>query len=183
MDLKSKCPCCGTEFTVRVEFPAKQEPVKTPVKTLGVVIGFIVYTDGSCIGNPGPGGWAYKVSTDGWDESAGWGSGKIELSTNNRMEVIAAIKALENILKWELELMVKRQFSIQVYSDSRYLVNTMNGEFRLKSNLELWKDLSNLVDALEKRGMVDIKWTYASEESMTGIKECHKRAYSEANRM
>ena len=51
-----------------------------------------IYTDGSCEGNPGPGGWAALILLDGKKKEI---SGGEKLTTNNRMELTAAIKALE----------------------------------------------------------------------------------------
>jgi ribonuclease HI len=72
---------------------------------------FIVYTDGACSGNPGPGGWAYLVEyTDGKvDESYGF----CESTTNNRMEMQAAISALEKL---------PPNSHVKLFSDSKLLV-------------------------------------------------------------
>ena len=51
-----------------------------------------VYTDGSCLGNPGPGGWAYII-----DDFIGRGGAKV--TTNNAMEMTAVIKALEKCIE------------------------------------------------------------------------------------
>lgn len=82
----------------------------------------IIYTDGACSGNPGPGGWGailmYKEK-------------KLELSgyeahtTNNRMELLAPIQALSRL---------KEPCAVKVYSDSAYLVNAFN-----KHWLENWQ--------------------------------------------
>ena len=68
-----------------------------------------IYTDGACSGNPGPGGWGYVIIRDG-DITSSFGS---ELSTtNNRMELMAAIKALE---------VIQANDSICLFTDSTYL--------------------------------------------------------------
>ena len=68
-----------------------------------------IYTDGACSGNPGPGGWGYVIIRDG-DITSSFGS---ELSTtNNRMELMAAIKALE---------VIHVNDSICLFTDSTYL--------------------------------------------------------------
>ena len=68
-----------------------------------------IYTDGACSGNPGPGGWGYVIIKDG-DVTSSFGS---ELSTtNNRMELMAAIKALE---------VIQVNDSISLFTDSTYL--------------------------------------------------------------
>ena len=52
-----------------------------------------IYTDGACSGNPGPGGWGYVILNDGKLSSS---SGSEKMTTNNRMELMAAIKPLKN---------------------------------------------------------------------------------------
>ena len=69
-----------------------------------------IYTDGACLGNPGPGGWAFIIK---------YGSGKIKeisgsekYTTNNKMELTAAIKAIKYF---------KKKIIINIYTDSKYL--------------------------------------------------------------
>ena len=57
-----------------------------------------IYTDGACVGNPGPGGWAAIILTEGNKKEIFGGE---KLTTNNRMELIAAIKALEYCVEKE----------------------------------------------------------------------------------
>ena len=72
----------------------------------------IAYTDGACSGNPGPGGWAWATSRDEHD------SGNESPSTNQRMEIMAAWKAVENFADSHL--------SIEIVSDSTYVVKCFN---------------------------------------------------------
>jgi ribonuclease HI len=69
----------------------------------------IVYTDGACYGNPGPGGWAALVNNNGAERMF---SGGHRETTNNRMELTAALKALQNIPDAK---------EVAVYTDSEYL--------------------------------------------------------------
>lgn len=71
----------------------------------------VIYTDGGAIGNPGPGGYGSVVrcGSEEREFSAGY-----RLTTNNRMELLAAIVALESLAKPQ---------AVQLYSDSKYLVN------------------------------------------------------------
>lgn len=73
-----------------------------------------IYTDGACSGNPGPGGWGYIAveDKDGWLEKA---SGGEKDTTNNRMELMAAIEGLESFLHGKPE-------SITVVTDSKYVL-------------------------------------------------------------
>jgi ribonuclease HI len=68
-----------------------------------------IYTDGACKGNPGPGGWAAILEYDGSEKII---SGHDPRTTNNRMELTAALKALQAL---------KRPCRIQLYTDSEYL--------------------------------------------------------------
>ena len=68
-----------------------------------------IYTDGACSGNPGPGGWGVLIEID--NENIELSGGDRE-TTNNRMELMAAIKALEEINK---------DYEITLYTDSNYV--------------------------------------------------------------
>jgi ribonuclease HI len=75
-----------------------------------------VYTDGACSGNPGPGGWG-AVLHYGDRTKELWG-GEAEPTTNNRMELMAAIKALEGLT---------RRSTVALHTDSSYLRNGITG--------------------------------------------------------
>lgn len=81
-----------------------------------------IFTDGSCLGNPGPGGWAALLRFGGHSLEL---SGGAAPTTNNRMELLAAIKGLEAL---------KRPCPVVLYSDSRYLCDAVN-----KKWLEAWQ--------------------------------------------
>jgi ribonuclease HI len=68
-----------------------------------------IYTDGACRGNPGPGGWAAVLSVDGREKEI---AGAEALTTNNRMELTAVIRALESL---------RRPVSARVFTDSQYV--------------------------------------------------------------
>ena len=86
-----------------------------------------LYTDGACSGNPGPGGYGTVLI---------FGKHRSELSagykrtTNNRMEILAAIAGLDAL---------NRPCRVKVFSDSRYLVDSMNGNWPLKWKARAWK--------------------------------------------
>ena len=92
-----------------------------------------IYVDGACVGNPGPGGWA-AIIVDGAKrrELKGWE----ENTTNNRMEIMAAIKGLEQ---------TPTGSHVTIHSDSQYLVSTMTQNWRRRANIELWHKLDELV--------------------------------------
>ena len=106
----------------------------------------VIYTDGACSGNPGPGGWGTILMYKGIKKEI---SGNMKDTTNNIMEITAVIEGLKQL---------KKQSEVQKYSDSSYVVNafkqgwiynwikkgwkTASGE-NVK-NKELWQELYNL---------------------------------------
>jgi len=112
-----------------------------------------IYTDGACRGNPGPGGWGAILVTEGREKEL-WG-GEL-LTTNNRMELTAAIRGLEAL---------KRRCSVAVYTDSQYVRNGIRewlaqwkargwktADKKAVKNQDLWEALDRLV------GGHDIEW-------------------------
>ena len=101
-----------------------------------------IYTDGSCSGNPGPGGWAAIVVDNGSRRRL---HGREEHTTNNRMEMLAVIKGLEA---------VPESSKVTVLSDSQYVVNTMTRNWKRNVNKDLW-------DALDSEaGKRIVKWEW-----------------------
>ena len=113
----------------------------------------VVYTDGACKGNPGPGGWGAWLR---------WGEHERELfggepnTTNNRMELTAVIEALGSL---------KRRAPVAIYTDSEYVKNGMTtwihgwkkrgwltADKKPVKNIELWQKLDALV------GQHDVQW-------------------------
>ena len=93
-----------------------------------------IYTDGSCQGNPGgPGGWAAIIEQGGQKREL---SGHEDNTTNNRMEVTAAIKGLEATPEGS---------DVTIHSDSQYLVNTMTRNWKRNANQDLWAAMDALV--------------------------------------
>ena len=115
-----------------------------------------IYTDGACRGNPGHGGWGAILVYQGHEKEL---SGGEELTTNNRMELVAAISALE---------MLKEPCEVTLYSDSKYMIDSITKgwvySWRSKGwkkadkspalNPDLWEKLIGL---LEKH-TVDFVW-------------------------
>ena len=115
-----------------------------------------IYTDGACSGNPGPGGWG-AVIFDQEDNQTNI-SGSEKDTTNNRMELFAAIMALKK---------VKANSEITIYTDSIYVKNGItvwiikwkdngwkNSNKKLVKNKDLWVKLDNLCQKNE----IDWKW-------------------------
>ena len=86
-----------------------------------------IYTDGACLGNPGPGGYgAVLINGDKRREL----SGGFRRTTNNRMELLAAIVGLEAL---------KRRCQVSLYSDSQYLVNAIEQGWAVRWRANGWK--------------------------------------------
>ena len=120
-----------------------------------------IYTDGACSGNPGPGGWAAIIIVD--NEMKYKFSGSEKNTTNNRMELMAPIKAIQKF---------KKKSEILIFTDSTYvkdgitiwIKNWENNGWRTASkkpvkNKELWKKLKNLSSEHS------IKWTWVKGHS------------------
>ena len=106
-----------------------------------------VYTDGSCLGNPGNGGWAFLIEEE---KDIRYRAGFEKNTTNNQMELIAAIKALEFLNKYN---------DITINTDSNYvkegittwIFNWKKNDWKtstkqLVKNRELWERLDNLCE-------------------------------------
>ena len=102
-----------------------------------------IYTDGSCLGNPGPGGWGALVF--GESEEPQRLSGHEAQTTNNRMELMAAIQGLEA---------VPAGSKVVLHSDSSYLVNTMTKNWKRRVNHDLWERLDTL------SGSHNVEWRW-----------------------
>jgi len=96
----------------------------------------IIYTDGACSGNPGPGGYGIVLISGKHRKEISEG---FRLTTNNRMELMAAIKGLEALKK--------QGTPVKLYTDSQYLANAINKGwvfdwerkyFKKKKNQDLW---------------------------------------------
>jgi len=114
-----------------------------------------IYTDGACVGNPGPGGWAAVIFLDEKKEELFGGE---KLTTNNRMELTAAIKGLEYCNAQEEKQLSLNE--IQIYTDSTYLKdgitlwiskweknNWKTSDKKNVKNIDLWKKLKDLTQS------------------------------------
>ncbi len=120
----------------------------------------VIYTDGGCIGNPGPGGWAAILRFRDQEKQL---SGRFRQTTNNRMELRAAIEALESLT---------RPCRIVLYTDSAYLRNGItqwvhgwrrNGWRTVAKepvkNRDLWQRLLAALDRHRAAGEIEWQWT------------------------
>ena len=121
-----------------------------------------IYTDGACVGNPGPGGWAAIILMENEKKELFGGE---KLTTNNRMELTAAIKALEYCDAQEGKQPSLKQ--IRIYTDSTYVKegitvwisnweknNWKTADKKNVKNVDLWKKLKELV----KSNQIDWHW-------------------------
>ncbi len=119
-----------------------------------------IYTDGSCIGNPGNGGWAAIIINDGKKTTI---KGSKQNTTNNQMELIATIKALKKIPKGS---------EVQIFTDSKYVKSGItdwihnwkkNGwktaNKKPVKNKEIWTELDLLSNEFQ------IKWIWVKAHS------------------
>lgn len=115
----------------------------------------VIYTDGACSGNPGPGGWGAVLM---WGEHRKELAGGEANTTNNRMELMAAISALDAL---------KRPSTVELHTDSNYVKNGIttwihgwkrNGwrtaDKKPVKNAELWQRL----DEARSRHEIDWRW-------------------------
>jgi ribonuclease HI len=137
-----------------------------------------IYTDGSCLGNPGRGGWG--VVSDNFKLSAGQPN-----ATNNQMEMTAILKALEECSKRDIQ-------EVRIFTDSNYVKNGINvwiinwkkNGWRTSTgtpvkNKELWMAID---EARNKLGLVEWKWVKAHNGNPKN-EEVDKLARDSANKV
>ena len=110
---------------------------------------YTIYTDGACSGNPGPGGLAALILS-GTKEIVKISKG-FKLTTNNRMEILAAaegLNTLRDLLHNEGE--DKKDTAVTIYSDSQLVVNTMNLGWSRNTNTDAWERLDQEVRTFKK---------------------------------
>ncbi len=131
----------------------------------------IIYTDGACSGNPGPGGWAAVLM---YKENKKEISGAIKNTTNNIMELTAVVEALKTL---------KFPCKVDLYSDSSYVINAfekkwifgwMKNNWKTSSkepvkNKEIWQELYDLtkvhkVNFIKVKGHSDNVWNNRCDE-------------------
>ena len=131
----------------------------------------VIYTDGACSGNPGPGGWGAILMYKGRTKEI---SGGMKDTTNNIMEITAVLEALKCL---------KVKSDVQVYSDSEYVVNAFNQGWIYNwikkgwktasgeqvKNKELWQELYNLtkehkVEFIKVKGHADNEFNNRCDE-------------------
>ncbi len=127
-----------------------------------------IYTDGSCIGNPGPGGWSFIIKFD--NKKTKEFSGSENHTTNNRMELTAAINAINYFNK---------KVIINIYTDSKYLkegITTWIKKWKINNwktsnkndvkNCDLWK----LLDEKIKDHKINWIWVRSHNDNILNEK-------------
>lgn len=129
-----------------------------------------IFTDGSCKGNPGPGGWAAILFEDEAKKPFAILKGCEGETTNNRMEMIAVIEALRYLNENNLQ-----QNLITLYSDSSLVIKTLTLGWKRKKNLDLWEELDELNEELS----VEYVWIEGHARNKWN-NECDKIAVAES---
>ena len=138
----------------------------------------LIYTDGACTGNPGPGGYGVVIINDGKTTELSQG---YRLTTNNRMELLAAIVGLGSL---------KQPSLVKLFTDSKYLSDAINlgwaDTWRAKGwrktgrgkilNPDLWKQFMNLLDIHDVR-LIWVKGHAGQPEN----ERCDRLAVAAAN--
>lgn len=141
-----------------------------------------IFTDGSSRGNPGPGGWGAIIIADGKVVELG---GRETQTTNNRMELTAAIEAFRGLIRFNLE----SEKRLNLYSDSSYLINGITkwifgwqkkgwktADKKPVLNRDLWEQL------LEAARGKDIEWKQVGGHAgVAGNERCDEIATSFAD--
>lgn len=139
-----------------------------------------IYTDGSCLGNPGPGGYGATLIYKAHRKDI---SGGFKRTTNNRMELLAAIKALESL---------KEPCQVELTTDSQYVKNGINqwianwkrrgwktADKKPVKNQDLWQALDKAVSA----HTVNWHWVkgHSGHEENEHVDDLAREAASQAN--
>jgi ribonuclease HI len=104
-----------------------------------------LFTDGSCLKNPGFGGWAFILISDDHEIHS---SDNNEFTTNNKMELTAVIEGLK---------LIEENEECKIYSDSLYVINCALGIWKRKKNVEMWKEY----DKVSCNKIIHFEWVKA----------------------
>ena len=134
----------------------------------------VIYTDGSCLNNPGRGGYGAIIQKIGGDKVLGKEisneilevvlSGGEPNTTNNRMEMMAILEAV----KWCNENV--RSEPVSLYSDSSYVLNSITKGWKRKANIDIWVEMDNALAEIAKRG-IQIKWNWVKGHAGNELNE------------
>ncbi len=102
-----------------------------------------IWTDGSCLGNPGPGGWAF-VTESMYNERGGEPD-----TTNNRMELVAIKMAIQYAMRFKEEILI--------FTDSQLSMRVLSRQWEAKANIDLIQDIWDMM-GFEK---IEFQWVKA----------------------
>jgi len=170
----------GEQMRVKPSRKINARSTATPVDKpdVDLVDRIIIYTDGSSLGNPGPGGYGVVISSSGGNREL---SGGFRKTTNNRMELLACIVGLEQL---------ETPSAVVLYSDSRYVVDGITKGWAKKwqrndwrksnggkaLNIDFWERLLSLCDRH------DVQWVWVKGHAGNpGNERCYKLATQAAN--
>ncbi len=135
----------------------------------------IIHTDGACRGNPGPGGWGALLAADGREKTL---SGAVAETTNNRMELTAAVEALKAL---------RRPCQVRLYTDSTYVKQGITGWLagwkkngwktaskKPVKNQDLWQALDS------EASRHQVQWLWVKGHAGDPGNECADRLANEA---
>ena len=171
----------GEQISLKPSRKKSSRSTETPTEKpdAGLADRIIIYTDGSSLGNPGPGCYGVVMSTSGGNREL---SGGFRKTTNNRMELLACIVGLEQL---------ETPSAVVLYSDSRYVVDGITKGWAKKwqrndwrksnggkaLNIDFWERLLSLCDRH------DVHWVWVKGHAGNpGNERCDKLATQAANR-
>ena len=108
-----------------------------------------IYADGACRGNQNTtniGGYGVVLI---YKDSIKELNNAFQDTTNNRMEILSVIEGLKSLKRFDIP--------VEIYSDSQYVVNTINNGWRKNANLDLWDELDRLIEKFDSVKFIKVK--------------------------
>lgn len=128
-----------------------------------------IYTDGACSGNPGPGGIGYVILKDG--ERIHSGAKGYNKTTNNRMEIIAVIRAVYDLMAIMQKVYDDNEKdTVTICTDSDIVYGTMTKNYKRKANKDLWTGLDAVLSRLAVRDIGGVEISFEKVDGHRGVK-------------
>ena len=108
-----------------------------------------IYADGACRGNQNTtniGGYGVVLI---YKDSVKELNNAFQDTTNNKMEILSVIEGLKSLKRFDIP--------VEIYSDSQYVVNTINNGWRKNANLDLWDELDRLIEKFDSVKFIKVK--------------------------
>ncbi len=125
----------------------------------------IIYADGACRGNQfneNIGAYGIVLIYNNYIKTL---NGSYKNTTNNKMELIAVIEALRALKKFDIP--------VEIYTDSQYVVSTINEGWNKRANIELWEQLDNLISKFKIVNFYKVKGHNGNEYNEMADKLCN----------